>query len=89
MDFTDKVCEIGVKLNKKWDEVPEKIKPAASGGAILVGLLLSKPILGVGIIVFFGARVMHKMGIFEDCLKESEGFQDVMRDSNDEKDSSS
>ncbi len=88
MDFTDKMCEVGVKLNEKWDEVPEKVKPVASGAAILVGLLLSKAVLGVGVIAFFGGRAMHKMGLFTDRLEESEGFQDASRDSNDEKDSS-
>jgi len=75
MDFVNLMCKTAVSANEKWDEVPETVKPIATGGAIIVGLLLSKAILGLGVIAFFGVRAAHKFGVFTDCMAEADDDQ--------------
>lgn len=70
MDIIKKSCEIMVKANQKWDELPAPAKPAIAGVGLLIGLISYKIVLAAGIIVFFGQRTVNALGIPQEILNE-------------------
>jgi len=70
------VIERGYKLlsdaNDLWDKTPPAVKPVAAGVSILVGLLLHKVVVAAGVIVFFGGRTVHKMGLDKQSEQDDE-----------------
>lgn len=70
MNIIKKSCEIMVKANQKWDELPAPAKPAIAGVGLLIGLISYKIVLAAGIIVFFGQRTINALGIPQEILNE-------------------
>ncbi len=70
MNIAKKSCEIMVKANQKWDELPAPAKPAIAGVGLLIGLISYKIVLAAGIIVFFGQRTINALGIPQEILNE-------------------
>lgn len=70
MNIIKKSCEIMVKANQKWDELPAPAKPAIAGVGLLIGLISYKIVLAAGVIVFFGQRTVNALGIPQDILNE-------------------
>jgi len=70
MNIIKKSCEIMVKANQKWDELPAPAKPAIAGVGLLIGLITYKIVLAAGIIVFLGQRTVNALGIPQEILNE-------------------
>ena len=70
MDIIKKSCEIMVKANQKWDELPAPAKPAIAGVGLLIGLISYKIVLAAGVIIFFGQRTVNALGIPQEILNE-------------------
>jgi hypothetical protein len=81
MEPLEKICEGLVSLNDLWDKTPEAIKPVASGSAIILGLLLHKVVVGVGVLVFFGIRTAHKMEVFTKVVDEKKKLEELKNNS--------
>ncbi len=73
MNIIKKSCEVMVKANQKWDELPAPAKPAIAGVGLLIGLISYKIVLAAGIIVFFGQRTINALGIPQEILNEEKG----------------
>ena len=70
MNIIKKSCEIMVKANQKWDELPAPAKPAIAGVGLLIGLISYKIVLAAGVIIFFGQRTVNALGIPQEILNE-------------------
>ena len=70
MNIIKKSCEVIVKANQKWDELPAPAKPAIAGVGLLLGLITYKIVLAGGIILFFGQRTVNALGITQQVLDE-------------------
>jgi hypothetical protein len=70
MDIISQGCKLLSDANKLWDKTPDPVKPLAAGVSILIGLLLHKIVVAAGVVVFFGGRTVHKMGIDQQVLDE-------------------
>jgi len=70
MDIVHQMCKLVSDSNKLWEKTPDPIKPVATGVAILIGLMLHKIVVAAGVVVFFGGRTVHKMGIDQQVLDE-------------------
>lgn len=70
MDLISKASEVIEKANGKWDELPVTARTATTGALLLLGLLIHKLVLGLGVIAFFGQRTMYHLGITKQVLEE-------------------
>jgi len=70
MNIIKKSCEVIIKANQKWDELPAPAKPVITGLGVLIGLITYKVVLAGGIILFFGQRTINALGIPQQILKE-------------------
>jgi hypothetical protein len=75
MDLITRASEVIEKANEKWDELPVTAKTAVTGSALLLGLLIHKLVLGLGVIAFFGQRIMYHLGVTKQVL-EGENKED-------------
>lgn len=70
MDIKAQGCKLLSDANKLWDKTPDPVKPLAAGVSILIGLLLHKVVVAAGVVIFFGGRTVHKMGIDQQVLDD-------------------
>lgn len=77
MDVIERSCKLLSDANDLWDKTPPAVKPVAAGVSILIGLLLHKIVVAAGVVVFFGGRTVHKMGIDQQVLDDEQKERDA------------
>jgi len=70
MNLISKASEVIEEINGRWDSLPVTARTAITGSTMLLGLLIHKLVLGLGVIIFFGQRTMYHLGVTKQVLEE-------------------
>jgi len=80
MDLITKASQAIEEANSRWDNLPATAKTAVTGSALLLALLIHKVVLGLGVIAFFGQRMMYHLGITKQVIEEKEDGSEKAED---------